>query len=174
MADSAAFQNYLKNPLMFPDTFKSWISDYFATNLPKLPISQVYGFKVQSVKSASATTSTYSTTSTSFVDVGSPSLSNIPNGFYIAVFGASVQAGAGLGGPTFTLGLSLDGAAPTTDNQAPFKSAGEGNNISGGRMTLNDLSQGDGSHSAKLQFKTTSGTLQILQPWLHLLKVVTE
>lgn len=171
----ADFSEYLKNPLLFPDAFKSWISDYFATNLPKIPISQVYGFKVHSVKSADATLSSYSTSSLSFVDVSAPALANIPNGFYIIFFGGGF-AMTGAAGTIWQVGLSLDTAAPTTNNIATFYRAVEGVYCTGGRVVLVDFSQGTGAHSIKLYGKTNNATypFEIRQPFLHALKVVTE
>lgn len=168
MSDSADFSRYLSNPLMFPDKFKSWLLDYFSTNIPKIPISQVFGFKVQSVKSADASVSIFANSgasSATFTDMGAPSLQNVPNGFYIAFFGGAAY---GLTANLPQHGLSVDGATPTSDATIIFNSPQYG--VHSGRVTLIDMSQGTGAHSVVPVFKFYGSR----QPYLHLLKVVTD
>ncbi len=177
MADSSAFGDYLKNPLMFPDEFKTWIGDWFATNVPKIPISQIYGFKVQSVKSASATTSTFSVSGSSFADYGAPRISNLPNGIYVVFFGCRFATAATVNDHG-EMSLNIDGTAAGSAHVVEFNTNSEGS-IHGGRVSLFDLhlspAPGTDVHTIIPTFRRSSVNTVIMgQSWLHALKVVTE
>jgi hypothetical protein len=169
------FIEYLKNPILFPATFKDYISDYFATNIPKLPISQVFGFKLQSVKDALEVTANTGVASTSYTDLGGPYLTLIPNGFYIALFGGAYGSSGGTPWPSFSdpnilMSPSVDGAA-ASDNNAATLNFGQN-----GRVVLLDLTTGNGAHTVTMMYKKTAGALTpyVQHRWLYLLKAVTD
>lgn len=164
--DPEEFREYLKHPLHFPDEFKSWVGDWFATNIPKIPISQVYGFKVHSVKTAPPISAEESTSSTSYTDLATvgPTLSSLANGFYLVLFGADVWVD-----PTNVkyMGVSIDGAAVDPSTEAAME---VGNS---GRVFLADLSQGNHQHTLQAKYRVASGTQSFADRWLSVLKVAT-
>lgn len=179
--DQQAFQDYLKNPLLFPQEFKAWMGDWFATNVPKIHVSQIFGFKLYSVKSADPFAGTLSTTSSSFVDLSGPSLAGLSNGFFVMAFGfkygwstsaTTKDDGSYLAGQLNEMGLSIDGGSVDTNKIA---SVNMGN---GGRIALFDLTQGDDNHTIGTRYKANlSGTqtsARFVQPWLHAIRVSTN
>ena len=166
MSNPEDFTRYLQNPIQFPDEFKSWVSDWFATNISKIPISQIYGFKLQSVKTATEITATETTASTTYVNLTTvgPTLENIPNGFYVALWGFQAQATISNTISRF-MGLSVDGAAVASGFDADVQVG------AGGRVALLDLSLGNGKHTILAKYKVASNTLGFENRWLHLLKV---
>ena len=169
MMDEKDFTRYLQNPLQFPDEFKSWVSDWFATNISKIPISQIYGFKVHSIKTAAEITTSQSTASTTYVDLATvgPTLENIPNGFYVAIWGFQATNAVSNTISRF-MGLSVNGAAVASGFDADVQVG------AGGRVALLDLSLGDGSHTVLAKYKVASSTLSFENRWLHLLKVIFD
>lgn len=174
------FQEYLKNPILFPDEFKSWLNDYIATNIPKLHVSQVFGFKLQSVKEATEIAGPDTLTSDTYVSFATdgPTFSNVPNGYYLLFFGATF--GDTASGPIYDkpsgfpayIAPIVDGGS-ADDGQACLLNAG-----TNGRVTFLDLSSGTGAHSITFKFKKDasmpSGVYQLWNRWAYLLKVVTD
>lgn len=120
--ERADMQALLAHPLDFPPEFKSWFADYVATNIPKLSVSQVFGFKVDRVQVATEITAAESTSSSAYVDLttAGPQLTNLANGYYIVLFGCRVSA---LAGPSTAntrgiMSLSLNGSTPDDNDSA--------------------------------------------------------
>lgn len=174
------FNEYLKQPILFPAEFKEWVQDYFATNVPKLHVSQIFGFKLQSVKESetgdiSALQAVTSTSYTAFSTDG-PTFSNVPNGFYLLFFGATYGTTAGdpiynNSYPQLYITPVLDGTVQG-DGDGALLNAG-----SGGRVTLIDLTdQLVGGHTITFQYKLTgsSSVIGCWNRWAFLIKVITE
>jgi hypothetical protein len=164
--EQADFDQYLKNPILYPEAFKDWISDWYATNVPKLHVSQIFGFKLQSMKVAENIATAESTTSASYVDLATvgPTIENISNGFYVVIWGCHCSNAA-----EGFIGVSVDGATPTGDLQMSVSGLA-GAMAAVGRMAIVDLSTGDNNHTLKLMYLASS----VQHRWLHALKVVTE
>lgn len=75
-------QRLLSSPLHFPSEFKSWVSDWLATNIPQIPISQAFGGRgVPRFLSADTThVSTVATTYTQIYSVKVPGKRLAENG----------------------------------------------------------------------------------------------
>lgn len=163
------FNEFLRHPILFPDEFKSWLQDWIAVNIPKIPVSQIFGFKIQSVKTGPEVATAQSTSSTSFTDLATvgPTVENLVNGFYVVMFGANRSTTPF--DPGIIMGLSIDGAAPDTAQVANL------NENNGGGIALVDLSGGDHQHTITAKYKVaTAGTSTVSDRWMHALKVVTE
>lgn len=169
------FRQYLSRPIDFPPSFKDWVSDWFAVNVPKLHVSQIYGFKLQSIKSATEITNllTVSSTAYSALSPDGPSITSIPNGYYLAFFGATF--GTTAGAPFYNNAVNVY-MAPVVDSGAASDSeAAILNGGSNGRVTFLDMTGGDNDHTITFQYKRTgSSNVGIWNRWLYLLKVVTE
>lgn len=166
--DQEQFTEYLKNPIMFPPAFKDWMSDWYATNVPKLHVSQIFGFKLHSIYTADDVAGVESTTSSSYVDLATPgpTLSNLANGFYVVMWGC-FAVGASTASNYF-MSVSVDGDTPSGQREM-FIQSKEGT-MSVGRMALVDITQGDQTHTLEAKYKSCNVGFR----WLHALRVVTE
>jgi hypothetical protein len=155
------FNEFLRHPLLFPDDFKAWLQDWIAVNIPKIPISQIYGFKIHSVKSGAEVATAEALTSSSYIDLTTvgPEVENLVNGFYVVMFGGHSQS--------ILMGLSVDGGAVDEEQIANL------NEDSGGAIALLDLTTGDHQHTVTAKYKSAGGGT-VSERWMHALKVVTE
>lgn len=88
----------LNDPLGLPDSFRAWIPNYLETNPPLLPISQITGFAFFTAQPATKlfSNSTMSATYTDLpADVG-PTLTNLPGGKYVLLYGCSIAVDSAL------------------------------------------------------------------------------
>ena len=100
-------QRMLSYPEDLPPKFKTWISEWIAINGLSIPISSIVGFQrfedqlaAQDAAIAAAAvtlesaldSSDDSTTSTSYVDLGGPSLAGLTAGQYVLLYGCRVQS----------------------------------------------------------------------------------
>ena len=166
------FREYLKNPIMFPPAFKDWVADWYATNVPKLHVSQIFGFKLHSIHCADDVPAFEATASTAYGDLATPgpSLENLANGLYVVMWGA--YASGATSAVNIYMSISADGDTPSGQREMVCQSSEMA--FSAGRMALVDFTQGDHTHSlaAKYKYSGTSGFFQYR--WLHALKVVTD
>lgn len=169
--DEGDFKEFLKNPLEYPPEFKQWVGDWFALNLPKIPISQIHGFKLQSMHLAIDVATAQTATSASYQDLATagPEVTGLSNGFYLALFGAYAFCAAG---GTGYMSISMDGSTASDDNAALF--AGSEAAMSGGRLVLVDFSTGNHNHSIKAKYKRAVADVEFSLRWVHALKVVSE
>lgn len=120
-------QRSLSFPEDLPSKFKTWMMDYFAVNIPQIPLSQIVGFQVykdaveqaqadiiaNQLKVYTATDNTSSsTTSGTYADMG-PEVTGLVSGLYVVHFGAAIQADN-----TFDsyVAVSVNGATPSDDD----------------------------------------------------------
>lgn len=105
-------ENYLSDPLNLPDAFRSWIPAFIEVQPPVLPISQVSGFS-QFQATASYTAGSFNPTAgNTFATVAAPSLTSLPDGGYLVLFGFQAQ----ISNSGVRSGISINGATPA----APF------------------------------------------------------
>jgi len=171
--DEAAFREYLKSPLAFPPAFKDWMSDWYATNVPKLHVSQIFGFKLHSFYVADDVATNEAVSSSAYGDLATagPTLSHLANGFYIVFFGASMSWSLTQG---IYMGISLDGDTPSGQREMLGQSAAVGP-TSVGRVALVDMSQGNNDHTLAAKYKYATGVGATAQfRWLHALRVVSD
>lgn len=108
-------QEALGHPLLYPEEFKDYISDYVATHLPEIPITQVYGFHVERFRDHVINTSE-STSSTSYTNLATtgPTIDKLPDGVYLVFVGFKVVSSL----VDQAMSFSVDGAAAVDDNAA--------------------------------------------------------
>lgn len=99
---SAQIQKYLGEPLFFPDAFKKWLTDWAATNIPQIPITQVLGFSMFQPQSASVSANE-ATTAANPVDLATrgPEITGLADGQYLVFHGCSISAATS----TLTIGF---------------------------------------------------------------------
>lgn len=162
----------LAHPLEFPDAFKTWITDYVATHVPKLPISQVFGFQLQRIRTATTDASeTRATNSYGDLATVGPSLTNLADGWYILAFGADVAQSVTAGNPQMS--PEINGVAATDADACSlftfYPSPARSTAI---RLLMVHLVNG-GTNSIVMKYKSTSGTATFELRFLHAIKVQT-
>lgn len=170
--DQEAFTEYLKNPILFPPAFKDWVADWYATNVPKLHVSQIFGFKLHSVYTADDVPGAEDPGGTSYGDMTTvgPTLENLANGMYVVMWGA--HAFGSTSAVNIYMGISADGDTPSGQREMQCQSTEMGFSV--GRMALVDFTAGDHQHSLQAKYKYASSTGTFKFRWLHALRVVTE
>jgi hypothetical protein len=179
------FTQYLKEPVRFPEEFKDYLSDFFALNVPKLHVSQIFGFKLQSFQASDSGDITpvqtlSNTTSYSSFTTDGPTWANIPRGFYLLFFGARYEFdNAGTWAPAYNGSLPGVWLTPVLDGNnlgdgyAAYLNAG-----SNGRAVLLDLTDPTiDRHTLTFQYKLSAATgtsMALEDRWAYLIKVVTE
>jgi hypothetical protein len=103
-------QRLLQNPLEFPDAFKRWVGDYFATNVPLIPYGNFLGSKLNIAKSGDYITTTQGPATSAYGNLATvgPSVNGIADGVYLVLWGAVTTGGAHEG----FMGLSVNGDTP--------------------------------------------------------------
>jgi hypothetical protein len=163
--DAQEVQKLLGSPLFIPDEFKSWFADWFATNVPKLPISQVFGFKLDRLRSDDIALSE-TRNSSSYGDMATvgPSLTGLGRGFYLLIFGFSK--------PASDFNTTEVKASPSINGSTPVDADAARRTLGGSalRSLVVELPLED--NSVVLKYAVASGTRNIEQRFLHAFKVV--
>jgi hypothetical protein len=143
-------QRYLAFPEEFPRKFGSWIADYIAVNGLEIPASQIRGIS-QFRPEVATLASAVGIGSTSYVDGGGPTMSDIAKGTYLFLYGFQFanntgnNEGYGLASP------SINGAA-----------AGDGDAVRTGFLLGTDdaLSDADKTEGSSMYFKIATLDLE--------------
>lgn len=155
----------LGHPLEFPPEFKQWLTEYVAQNVPKLPISQVFGFQLQRVRTDTVDTS-QARSSTAYGDLTTvgPTLSDLANGWYLLIFGGNIT-GVNQG----RISVSLNGVAAADDDGV----LGGVTHASGMRILLTHLTANN-RNEIVLKYRSTDGSSQSFAfRYIHAIKVLT-
>lgn len=159
----------LGKPIFFPEEFKGWLSDYIATNMPKLPISQVFGFKLENANVATPIAAQQSTTSTSYTDLATvgPELTGLSDGFYIVLFGAFCDTAAS--STTSFMSPSFNGATALDADSASGPGTGPQS-----RALMTEL-RNNHVNTIRMKYKRSTGTTGDWEKrWLVALRVTTN
>jgi len=110
---------FLGNPIKYPEEFKQWLTDYLAVNVPPIPVSQLLGYKGTLARYAfEATLSDGNTTPERvWTDLGGPEITQMADGTYWAAWGCQ-HPGTNAGAATMRMGLSVNGADPSEWTEA--------------------------------------------------------
>lgn len=170
---------YLKHPILFPQEFKDWIGDYYATNLPKIHVSQIYGFKLLSAHIADDVAAAQTPSGTAWQDLATvgPTLAGLSNGFYLVLYGAHGSRSVGAGGQGIEMSFAVNGSTADSGSRQTLW-AGSEVDFSAGRAVLLDLSAqtGNNNHELKAKYRendaAVTGTFKFR--WLHALRVAFD
>lgn len=162
----------LGHPLEFPPEFKQWLADYVALQVPKFPISQVFGFQLQRLRTATVDTE-QSTGSTSYTNLGTvgPTLSNLANGFYLLAYGADMQTDGGSAAEVL-MAPSINAATAVDADSVASKPAFT-NETSYMRILMVHLDTPGGVNEIIMKYRTTLGNATYGFRFLHAIKVLT-
>lgn len=111
-----AISKYLQNPLQLPQEFKEWLPDWLGTNLPPIPVGQLLGYRGTRARyNAVATFDSETGPESTWTDLSTPGpeIAEIADGTYWAAWGYHCR-GTHAGGATTRMGLSVNGADPST------------------------------------------------------------
>lgn len=143
----------LGHPLLYPQEFKDYISDYVATHLNSLPLTQVYGFHIERYRQDVIATQ-QGTNSTSYTDLATvgPTLTEVPDGLYLIIVGCHMRPQTVYA--DIAMSFSVDGAAASDDNAAWGNHPGS--NV---KVSLVDLRSATPEHQHTIQakYKNPSG-----------------
>jgi len=80
----------LSGTIFFPDGFKTWVTDWFATNVPLIPYTHFLGARLNIARSGDFIATDESTASATYANLSTigPSISGIADGDYLVMFGA--------------------------------------------------------------------------------------
>ena len=140
---------------MFPDEFKRWLGDFFATNIPLIPYSHIFGSKQNTARSGVSVTASETTASTAYTDLTTvgPEITNIADGTYLVMYGVQCRARAS---------ISVNGAAASDDDSI----WGEEADPAAARMKIVSMSNNN-SNSVKMVYK--NGTFS--HRWLSIMRL---
>ena len=167
-ADREEMQRLLSHPLEIPTDFKQWFADWFATNIPKLPISQVFGFKLDRLRYDEVPTQ-QSTSSTSYADLATvgPQLQNLAPGYYLCVFGGGLSVGATT--DSVFMSLSLNGSTPADADGCQLVGFSTTNDETVGRALLVHLTKD--INNVVCKYRVSAGTHSFVERYLYAFKV---
>lgn len=164
----------LSHPLEFPPAFKQWLVDYVANHVPKLPISQVFGYQLQRARTATVDAQ-QTTASTSYTNLGTtgPTLSQLANGVYLLVFGGDTSTS--LGSTDGYMSPSVNGATAVDDDAVLFSGRFSDSTAIGTslRVLLVRLDKVGGNNEIVMKYRVTGGTGYFQLRFLHAIKVIS-
>jgi hypothetical protein len=159
----------LGKPLFYPEAFKGWLADYVATNIPKLPISQVFGFKLEGAHVAPEIFAQQSTSSTVYTDLTTvgPELTQLSDGFYLVLFGAFCDTGSS--STTSSMSPSWNGSTAVDADRASGPGVGPQ-----GRALVKEL-RNNHVNSIQIKYKRSTATTGDWEKrWLVAMRVTTN
>ena len=103
----------LSDPMNLPSTFWDYMVKRWLRDAPVFPISQVFGFSATVAQTATEIATSETTSSASFVDLATvgPTLTGIPDGKYLIIFGASSKNTTAGSGAKMSIDINGGGAA---------------------------------------------------------------
>lgn len=114
--ERATVQRLLRFPEEFPAEFKEWLIDFFAVNIPQIPIGQIVGFSQYTATVGTRVDGQSSTTSSSYIELdgGNPQITGLGKGSYLIYHGCALEAS----GSTITARqtLKFNDETPVSDN----------------------------------------------------------
>lgn len=157
-------QRMLSDPTSFPVVFPAWIKSRMEADPPLLPISQIVGFAQFTTQVASTIITIESTTSTTYTDLATvgPSLADLADGKYIALFGSMGKGDiAGIGA---LMSVSVNGGTAVDDDSALVTSLEWNSMMRAVQVTLDN--GGTNTLRAKYRMLGTGGTASFQRRWL--------
>lgn len=165
--DRQVFES-LQKVLDIPGAFKEYMAQYMALNQPPISIQSVIGFTQFTATSATQIATSESTASTSPTDLttSGPTLTGLPDGVYIAWWGADAVTSPA--GSEAYMGLKANTTEPDTSNSAVTFS----NSISSVARAHQFTLDGGGNNTLLARYWAASaGTGTWRNRWLLALKI---
>lgn len=155
-------------PDLIPEKFMAYVVDFIQTSNLMIPIGQIFGFS-QFMFQAAPTVGTNESTAAvypSFVDLATvgPTLSGIPNGNYVFLFGCQAKNTVGDGA---LMGVSVNGSTPNNTTSAATNMTGYTQIM---RASSAALSAGNNTVTAKYSAGSGGGTSNFSLRFLYALK----
>jgi hypothetical protein len=150
-------QRILGDPLSFPSNFKRWVTGWIEANPPQLSLAQLPGAGDWTpFLAANESESHFTRTTFGDPDVSGPSgptLSNLPNGKYVVLWGGSGTGDGTSAGDASFMAVSVNGSSTTNALETQL----QGIHGSVARADIVTLSAGDGLNTLKCVYKVTIG-----------------
>jgi len=84
----------LRDPTLYPDEFKAWLTNWMEVSPPTLPLDQISGFSDYQIKSVTTDPEISITGGAAYVTSGGPIVSNLPPGKYLVIYSATGHGNA--------------------------------------------------------------------------------
>lgn len=156
-ADVSTMQRILAaaaaRPDLIPENFMAYVVDFIQANNLLIPIGQIVGFSQFTAQTTDSILSQGTTTSATYTDLSDeagPTLSTLPDGMYLFLYVAALQAS--VGGHSANMSLSFNGVAPS-DNDAIFSHETELVSCAG--FTISTLKNG-GNNTVEAKYRSGS------------------
>jgi hypothetical protein len=158
---------YLQDPLGFPEEFKGWLPEWITQAGIDIPIGQVIGFTQFTAQAAPTIATAESTTSTSFVDLTTPgpTLTGLPDGVYLILFGAAASISAP--GDIALMGVKVN-ATEAADADTTRTSVDQAESAT--RAIVKTL-DGGGNNTLLARYRSGGGTAAFRNRWLVAIRI---
>ncbi len=159
-------ERLLSVPIFFPKEFKTWVTDFAATNIPMIPFSQVFGSKLNVGRSAPfilAREAPVSPGSYGELTTEGPKITNIVKGEYLIFFGATEDGGFPNMAP------SINGGTPS-DNESLKGKANPFPGFAGSRAVKKTLPL-ESNNTVEMLYKNADANDRWAKRWMTLIRV---
>lgn len=114
----AAAMNNASVQIQLIAQFKEYMVQYLALNQPPIPISQILGFSQFVIQPADTVATLETTASTTYVDLATagPTLTGLPDGRYLILFGAGMQTS--VAGVPSIMNVQVNNVTPPANDEA--------------------------------------------------------
>lgn len=150
-------EGVLRTPILFPDEFKTWLTDWITINLPYIPISQVMGYK--GTLANSSVVNTADTANSSWaperawvgLQTPGPQITGLADGEYFVSFGGHMRLPVNdpAGAAEIRIGLSINGDDPS---DYVWRGGGPERGYSGWRALPVDVKSGTDNNTLSLKY----------------------
>lgn len=165
--DRALVTKYLSSPLEFPAEFKKWILDSVGRSLPPIPIEQLQGY-IKTRAYGDSIAGAVSTSSTTFVDLGGPEVTGLPDGTYLVIHGSKVSVTYG------RMSISVNGAG-AVDADGTYIETGGAVTYHGTRLKQVTCAAGPAGNTIAARYRKDSaggaGDATFTNPWLAVVRM---
>ncbi len=156
----------ISTPIFFPKEFKTWITDFVATNIPMIPFSQVFGSKLNVGKSAvfiAPREAPVSPGSYGELTTEGPKITGIVKGSYLIFFGATEDGGF----PNMAPSINAD---TPSDNESI---RGQGNAFPGhsGSRAVKKTLPLESNNTVEMLYKNGDANDRWAKRWMTLIRV---
>jgi hypothetical protein len=160
---------YLQDPLGYEKEFKGWLPEWIGQAGIDVPIGQVIGYSQVVPQVAPSVETAETTTSTSFADLATvgPTLTLLPDGEYLVIWGATFDFSVG-GAANAFMGVKAN-SSEAADSDSIFWNVPIGDFVPGARAHTFTLTAG-GSNTLTARYRVTGSTGRWRNRWLVALK----
>lgn len=158
-------EHLLSRPTQTPNEFSTWIINWLTANID-ISTYQLRGLAATFFKAAPGQPSVVTTTVTPpGQDLGGPTLSGLPNGKYLAFWGANFGTGSGTD-VVGLMGISPNGATPSDTHTAKARVTAPAEQVPMIYSRAYELNGSDQNYLQARYMRNSGGTAKFWNRWL--------